>query len=110
MELFHLFDYSIDFFLTFILVVFIFVLYITGWCREKSGAEKVVYFPCPPKSQFKFPWKIAEFVSQGKRQGKIDELSDYEYELICDMWNQHPKERIGIDEVVDRLEKYYYNK
>ena len=52
MELFHLFDYSIDFFLTFILVVFIFVLYITGWCREKSGAEKVVYFPCPSREVY----------------------------------------------------------
>ena len=47
-----------------------------------------------PKSRFKFEWKIAEFVSQGKRLEKTEEMNDNMYELISKCWKQDQKERI----------------
>ena len=58
-----------------------------------------------PPTSFKFPWKIAEFVSSGQRLEIGKEMSEEQYNLICNCWKQEPKERIQIDEVVDELEK-----
>ncbi|GAB1218685.1 hypothetical protein ENUP19_0002G0043 [Entamoeba nuttalli] len=57
-----------------------------------------------PKSEFKFPWKIAEFISTGKRPNIIQEVGEDIKEIIEKSWEQEPKERITIDEIVRMLE------
>ncbi|GAB1228111.1 hypothetical protein ENUP19_0374G0022 [Entamoeba nuttalli] len=57
-----------------------------------------------PKSEFKFPWKIAEFISTGKRPNIIQEVEEGIKEIIEKSWKQEPKERITIDEIVRMLE------
>ena len=66
-----------------------------GWCNAY------------PKSQFKFPWKIAEFIIDGCRLKQLDDIIDEEYQLICKCWCHDPKERIKVDEVVSLLESFY---
>ncbi|BFU21946.1 protein kinase domain containing protein [Entamoeba histolytica] len=58
-----------------------------------------------PKSEFKFPWKIAEFISTGKRPVIIQEVEEDIKEIIEKSWQQEPKERITIDEIVRMLER-----
>ncbi|GAT99211.1 hypothetical protein CL6EHI_001630 [Entamoeba histolytica] len=57
-----------------------------------------------PKSEFKFPWKIAEFISTGKRPNIIQEVEEDIKEIIEKSWQQEPKERITIDEIVRMLD------
>ncbi|GAB1225967.1 hypothetical protein ENUP19_0270G0001 [Entamoeba nuttalli] len=57
-----------------------------------------------PKTEFKFPWKIAEFISTGKRPNIIQEVEEDIKEIIEKSWQQEPKERITIDEIVRMLE------
>ena len=61
---------------------------------------------CYPRRLFKFPWKIAEFVSGGKRREKIDELTDQQYDLITKCWCQEPRERLKINEILSTLETF----
>ncbi|GAB1228000.1 hypothetical protein ENUP19_0368G0009 [Entamoeba nuttalli] len=63
-----------------------------------------------PKSEFKFPWKIAEFISTGKRPVIIQEVEEDIKEIIEKSWKQEPKERITIDEIVRMLETVQSNK
>ncbi|EDR25091.1 protein serine/threonine kinase, putative [Entamoeba dispar SAW760] len=58
-----------------------------------------------PKTEFKFPWKIAEFISTGKRPTIIQEVKEDIKEIIEKTWKQEPKERIRIEEVVKMLER-----
>ena len=53
---------------------------------------------------FKFTWKIAEFVCQGKRLEKPLEMNANIYEIITQCWQQEPKVRLTIDEVSSSLE------
>ena len=66
--------------------------------------ETFAWNECYSKREFKFPWKIAEFVVNGKRQRKHDEIDDEEFDLIEKSWNENPKERLEMNEIVKRLE------
>ena len=63
-----------------------------GWCEAY------------PKTEFRFPWKIAEFITKGKRRPRIDEIDNDEYRLIQQCWCPNPKDRFTIDDVVSMLE------
>ena len=52
---------------------------------------------------FKFPWKIAEFVMNGKRLDKPSEMRDDIYSLISECWKQEPKERLEITQIISKL-------
>ena len=60
-----------------------------------------------PKSQFKFPWKIAEFITNGKRLEKTDEMTDKQYEIIQKSWAQEPIDRITISQIIELLTAEY---
>ena len=60
---------------------------------------------CYPKSEFSKPWDIANYVSQGKRRPRGEEMSSEEYKLISESWKQESKERKKIEEIVKRLEE-----
>ena len=53
-----------------------------------------------PADAFPFPWKIAEFVSNGNRLGRVDDFTDEEWEVVEKCWAQNPKDRPRIDFVV----------
>ena len=55
--------------------------------------------------EFKFEWKIADFVMNGKRLDKPPKMKQEIYELICSSWQQEPKERERdtIDQVIEKL-------
>ncbi|ELP94573.1 protein serine/threonine kinase, putative [Entamoeba invadens IP1] len=59
-----------------------------GWCNAYS------------EKQFKFPWKIAEFVTNGKRLEKTNSMSNEQFDVIQKCWCTIPTERIEIGEVV----------
>ncbi|ELP83812.1 protein serine/threonine kinase, putative [Entamoeba invadens IP1] len=59
-----------------------------------------------PKSEFKFAWSIADFVSKGNHLKKGIETDDKIYSLLDKMWCFEFKDRIKIDEVVEELEDY----
>ena len=59
-----------------------------------------------PKETFKFPWKIAEFVTSGKRLDKPDNMKDDIYSIISKCWKQEPKERMIIDQVIESLQSF----
>ncbi|GAB1227985.1 hypothetical protein ENUP19_0367G0018 [Entamoeba nuttalli] len=54
-----------------------------------------------PKEQFKYPWEIADFISEGKRPRKEDIIDDWLFDLIEHCWNQNPKERYNANQIVD---------
>ena len=59
-----------------------------------------------PRELFRFPWKIAEFISEGKRPNTIDNIQHQSIKhLISQMWNQNPKDRLSISSVVKELEQ-----
>ena len=68
--------------------------------------ETIAWSEVYPKSdsEFKFPWKIAEFIVKGKRLSKTEEMTDEEYKLIEYCWSQEPKYRLKIEDVVSILE------
>ena len=57
------------------------------------------------KSQFKFPWKIAEFITSGMRLNQLENITDEQYQLICNCWCHDPKERLTFDGIVEELDK-----
>jgi serine/threonine protein kinase len=57
-----------------------------------------------PKKQFKFPWKIAEFITNGDRLEIHENLEQEHFELIQKCWKQEPKERLIFDEIIPKLE------
>ncbi|ELP92536.1 tyrosine protein kinase transforming protein Abl, putative [Entamoeba invadens IP1] len=59
-----------------------------------------------PKSEFKFAWSVADFVSKGNHLKKVGETDDTIYSLLNKMWCFEFKVRIVIDEVVEELEDY----
>ena len=67
---------------------------VIGWCE------------CYPQTLFKFPWKIVEYVSAGKRQTKPVTMTEEHFELIEKCWNHHPKEQLGIDSIISSLESF----
>ena len=55
------------------------------------------------KGEFKFPWKIAVFVMNGKRIEKPTNMREDIYELITKSWQQDPRERLTIEQIITRL-------
>ena len=53
--------------------------------------------------QFKFPWKIAEFVISSERLPKPKEMRDDIYSLISECWVHETHKRLKIDKVVIKL-------
>ncbi|ELP93407.1 protein serine/threonine kinase, putative [Entamoeba invadens IP1] len=62
-----------------------------------------------PPEVFKFPWKIAEFVSAGKSLEKRGDMTSKEYELVSETWCHNPLQRLEINEVVLKLEEMFVN-
>ncbi|EDR25578.1 protein serine/threonine kinase, putative [Entamoeba dispar SAW760] len=60
-------------------------------------------------SQFKYPWKIAEFVTSGKRLERVPTIPEKLYNVIEECWKQIPEERIKINNLVEILEQQYQN-
>ena len=56
------------------------------------------------KREFKFPWKIAEFVMNAKRLEQNELMLDEHYELITKCWNHNPVEKLSIQEIIKELE------
>ena len=56
-----------------------------------------------PKSLFKFPWKIAEFITNGSRRPYQNNMTEKQHELICQCWSQEQRERLPIKEIITKL-------
>ncbi|ELP91483.1 protein serine/threonine kinase, putative [Entamoeba invadens IP1] len=56
------------------------------------------------KDQFKYPWKIAEFVMGGNRLKKLEMMSNEQYDIISDCWSPQMEKRITINQAVQRIE------
>ena len=46
-------------------------------------------------------WKITE----GNRPLQNENITDEMYEIICKSWKQNPKERLTINQIIEKLEK-----
>ena len=57
-----------------------------------------------PKSEFQFPWKIVDFVINGHRLQKTNEISDSLFRIIENCWCHNPRDRFKINDVVSMLE------
>ncbi|GAB1228268.1 hypothetical protein ENUP19_0389G0001 [Entamoeba nuttalli] len=57
-----------------------------------------------PKTLYPHPWDIADTITIGKRPVIIQEVEEDIKEIIEKSWQQEPKERITIDEIVRMLE------
>ncbi|KAL7712487.1 Protein serine/threonine kinase [Entamoeba marina] len=66
--------------------------------------EIMVWEEAYSKTKFKFPWKIAEFVTSGNRLSKPDTMNDSIFALIDKCWSDDLKKRYEIEEVVKKLE------
>ncbi|ELP95310.1 protein serine/threonine kinase, putative [Entamoeba invadens IP1] len=58
-----------------------------------------------PKEDFKYPWKIAEFVMSGKRLVNSHHIPNNIFAIITSCWCQNSIDRITSEEVVLKLEK-----
>ncbi|ELP89293.1 protein serine/threonine kinase, putative [Entamoeba invadens IP1] len=56
---------------------------------------------------FKYPWDIANFVSDGKRLDKPSYLSNEIWSVITKAWAHQPDTRVSANTVVEMLETYY---
>ncbi|EMD48325.1 serine/threonine kinase, putative [Entamoeba histolytica HM-3:IMSS] len=63
---------------------------------------KIVY---QDKSRFRYPWDIATFVTKGLRLEQTELITDEQYDIITHSWNLEPKERMKIDEIINRIEQ-----
>ncbi|ELP92332.1 serine/threonine protein kinase HT1, putative [Entamoeba invadens IP1] len=68
--------------------------------------ETISWEKAYPQDEFKFPWKIAEFISSGKRLKKIDCIPLYLFDIISSCWQQDTTSRTKIEVVVEMLQKY----
>ena len=57
-----------------------------------------------PKTKFRFPWHIAEFVMEGNRLEKTEDMPDWYFSIVSNCWLHNPKERFKIDKVIKLLE------
>ena len=59
-----------------------------------------------PKSNpiFKFPWKIAEFVVEGKRLS-LENFDESIAKIISQCWVENPLDRMNTSEIIESLEK-----
>ncbi|ELP84060.1 protein serine/threonine kinase, putative [Entamoeba invadens IP1] len=70
---------------------------IVGWCDAFPQTDPM----------FKYSWCIANFVMDGKRLPKTDNMHQDVYNIIDKAWASNPKERTCIKGIIDELEKYY---
>ena len=61
-----------------------------------------------PMKNFPHIWDIAVFISNGKRPVYVDCIKKKHYDLICDCWCHDPKQRLEINELINRLEELYH--
>ena len=57
----------------------------------------------PPK-EFKYPFMIAEFVVDGQRPKKIDDISESQYQLIEQCWSHDQSDRCEVEDIISMLE------
>ena len=73
-----------------------------------SMLEMITWQDAFPHSKYKFPWDIANSISQGKRPDLINEIdNEIIKECIELSWKQEPKERIQINEIIKKLEQLF---
>ncbi|ELP88218.1 protein serine/threonine kinase, putative [Entamoeba invadens IP1] len=65
--------------------------------------ECFVWGEAYPKSTFKFPWEIPEFVTSGKRLARPEKMDTDLYNVIDMCWSKNPVERMKIEDVVKAL-------
>ncbi|ELP92345.1 protein serine/threonine kinase, putative [Entamoeba invadens IP1] len=68
-----------------------------GWCQAYS------------KHQFRFPWKIAEFVINGKRVEKKDNMPQEFFDIIQKCWAQDISKRIDATTIVNLFTDITFN-
>ncbi|ELP89832.1 MAP kinase-activated protein kinase, putative [Entamoeba invadens IP1] len=61
-----------------------------------------------PKIRFKFAWDIVDFVVSGKRLKEQFHMKKDIYDIVNDMWCQDVYKRLGINDVVTKLESINY--
>ena len=69
--------------------------------------ECITWKECYPKKLFPKPWDIAIFISKGKRREKGKHMTDEEYSMIKESWQQEEKERLPITKIRKRIEEIY---
>ncbi|ELP83590.1 protein serine/threonine kinase, putative [Entamoeba invadens IP1] len=55
--------------------------------------------------RFQHVWNIADFISNGKRFARPNNISMNEFDIIQNAWAQDPKDRIPIGKVIEKLEE-----
>ncbi|ELP92040.1 protein serine/threonine kinase, putative [Entamoeba invadens IP1] len=60
-----------------------------------------------PGDRFKYPWDIIDFVNKGNRIQKPGDLSDEQFHVVQRAWEDDPKERADVKEVLEKLEDLY---
>ncbi|BFU20857.1 tyrosine kinase putative [Entamoeba histolytica] len=68
--------------------------------------ETMKWGPAYPKEQFKYPWQIAQFVSDKKRPSKPDNMRQEIYDIISNGWLDDSRHRSSIETIVQQLGKY----
>ncbi|ELP91890.1 protein serine/threonine kinase, putative [Entamoeba invadens IP1] len=68
-----------------------------------SAYEVIGWVDCYPKKLFHFPWDIATFIAKGGRRPKTPNMSDEVYNLIQQIWNNDPSQRIGVEMFIDEM-------
>ena len=63
--------------------------------------ETMIWNDAFPKSEFKFPWKIIEFITNGYRRPIPKDSFTNLFRIVEKSWTEEPKERLTIDDIVD---------
>ena len=67
--------------------------------------EIMIWGTAFPKEMFRFAWDIADFITVGKRPKTIELVENNDMKRVIESsWNQHPKDRLTINDVVSMLE------
>ena len=68
--------------------------------------ETMIWDNAFPKTEFLFPWDIADYVSSGRRPNVINKVENVKMkEIIESCYCQDPKDRLCIEDVVKLIEK-----
>ena len=60
-----------------------------------------------PKTMFKFPWQICEFIVQGERQIRPETITIAQYEVIQQCWCDDPHDRIDAKDLVKLIDDLF---
>ena len=69
--------------------------------------EIMIWEEIYPKTEFRFPWKIAEFVTEGNRLQKKKEMKQSHYDLVSICWHHIPNERYTAQRIIKELDALY---